>query len=466
MREQVIATSDDTPQIVAPLPARRETWRAAVACFTVILDSVALIAGFQVVELVRDYRWLAPGGVPLLVIVIPAYIYCGAVFSSYSVWTLSSLSKSVTSALRALIGALTVVIVCAFLAKFGMKISRSAFLYAALGSCALLIVARALVAVFLRLAMKDGLAHRLFVTTGGAQAQSARVGMDVIDLNSFGLIPDLYDPAQLARISDIICRYDVVYLDGIRMENVQEWVTVLKATGLACEVVVPSSEIHSAVGIGRLGNQDTLVLSRGPLSFGSRLQKRVFDLAVTIPLIILVAPLMIATAIAIRLESPGPAMFTQVRIGLANRPFRIFKFRSMHLADSDQRGDRSTNRDDDRMTRVGRFIRRTSIDELPQLFNVLLGDMSLVGPRPHAEGSRAGIQLFWEVSELYWMRHALKPGITGLAQINGFRGATHDRSDLEARLRYDLEYLQNWSLWNDITILFATLKVVSHANAY
>src|SRR5690606_16858766 len=116
--------------------------------------------------------------------------------------------------------------------------------------------------------------------------------------------------------------------------------------------------------------------------------------------------------------------------------------------------------------RVGRFIRRTSIDELPQLFNVVLGNMSLVGPRPHAVGSRAGEQLFWEVSDLYWMRHALKPGITGLAQINGSRGATHCRADLETRLRYDLEYLQTWSLWNDLTILFATLKVVSHDNAY
>jgi exopolysaccharide biosynthesis polyprenyl glycosylphosphotransferase len=250
------------------------------------------------------------------------------------------------------------------------------------------------------------------------------------------------------------------------MQDVNTWITALKAAGVACEVIVPQEAIHSAVGIGRLRQEDTLVLSRGPLSLGSRLQKRVFDLLLTIPALILLAPLMIVVAIAIRLESPGPALFAQNRIGQANLPFKIYKFRSMRTDMQDERGDRSASRDDERITRVGAFIRRTSIDELPQLFNVLIGNMSLVGPRPHAEGSRAGSQLFWEVSELYWMRHALKPGITGLAQINGFRGATHKREDLQDRLRYDLEYLQDWSMWNDVTILLATVKVVSHTNAY
>ena len=138
----------------------------------------------------------------------------------------------------------------------------------------------------------------------------------------------------------------------------------------------------------------------------------------------------------------------------------------MYANSGDLYGDRSASRDDDRVTRVGRFIRKTSIDELPQLLNVLRGDMSLVGPRPHALGSLAGNDLFWQASKQYWLRHALKPGITGLAQIRGFRGATQNVDDLEQRVRCDLEYLTNWSIGHDLMILLKTLRVVVHKNAY
>jgi lipopolysaccharide/colanic/teichoic acid biosynthesis glycosyltransferase len=129
-------------------------------------------------------------------------------------------------------------------------------------------------------------------------------------------------------------------------------------------------------------------------------------------------------------------------------------------------GNQSASRDDDRVTRVGRFLRSTSIDELPQLINVLLGSMSVVGPRPHALGSLAGDQLFWHVDERYWHRHALKPGITGLAQIRGFRGATHTREHLTSRLQADLEYMSGWSLWRDVSIVLSTAKVLVHPDAY
>ena len=121
---------------------------------------------------------------------------------------------------------------------------------------------------------------------------------------------------------------------------------------------------------------------------------------------------------------------------------------------------------DPRITAVGRFIRRWSIDELPQLFNVIMGEMSIVGPRPHALGSQAGAKLFWEVDDRYWERHALKPGLTGLAQIRGFRGATDREADLTDRLRADLEYLDGWSLARDIQIVFSTLGVLVHDQAY
>lgn len=221
-----------------------------------------------------------------------------------------------------------------------------------------------------------------------------------------------------------------------------------------------------AVGLNEVGDRDTLLVSRGPLSLTNRVKKRAFDLVVAISALIFLSPLLLGVAIAIKLESRGPVFFKQRRVGKSNGFFEILKFRSMRVEMSDPDGNRSAARDDDRITRVGRFIRSSSIDELPQLINVLRGDMSIVGPRPHALGSLAGDALFWEVSHEYWVRHALKPGITGLAQIRGFRGATNKRSDLEQRLQSDLEYVHGWRLSRDIGILLGTLKVLVHPNAY
>jgi lipopolysaccharide/colanic/teichoic acid biosynthesis glycosyltransferase len=144
----------------------------------------------------------------------------------------------------------------------------------------------------------------------------------------------------------------------------------------------------------------------------------------------------------------------------------MFKFRSMREEKLDHDGDQSTARDDDRITGIGAYIRRTSIDELPQLLNVLTGDMSIVGPRPHAIGSQANNKYFWEVDRKYWQRHCLKPGLTGLAQVRGHRGATDVEKDLTDRLQSDLEYIAGWSLRRDIGIVLRTVMVLKHDNAY
>jgi exopolysaccharide biosynthesis polyprenyl glycosylphosphotransferase len=445
-------------------PVRRETLRVALIGLTVFLDCISLIAAFKLVEEMRQFDWLSPGGVSLLIIALPAYVYFGAMSSSFSSTAIDRFSSSFAGAMRALLCAMLVLIVCAFFAKFSLKISRSSLSYAIVLSAGLLAVSRALVVCVVCWRLQSRLSDRLLIAD--RRPGNLPENVDLLDLSEVRLRPDLYSPAQMAEISERIGRYDVVYLQCDDEVERDGWITTLKASGVACEIVVPAKSLHAAIGVGRLGDGDTLILSRGPLSLGSRVKKRLFDLVVGGALLIFISPLMLIVAILIRLESPGPAIFTQMRIGQANRPFRIYKFRSMRQAAADPDGHRSTARDDDRLTRVGAFIRRTSIDEIPQLFNVVLGNMSLVGPRPHAVGSKAGEQLFWEVSEHYWMRHALKPGITGLAQINGFRGATHCRDDLEARLRYDLLYLQSWTLWNDVVILLATIKVVSHANAY
>jgi lipopolysaccharide/colanic/teichoic acid biosynthesis glycosyltransferase len=191
-----------------------------------------------------------------------------------------------------------------------------------------------------------------------------------------------------------------------------------------------------------------------------------FDLTLSLGGLLVLWPLLLLVAILIKLDSRGPVIFRQARIGRQNRLFYVRKFRSMYVSGCDADGTRSTGREDERITRVGRFIRRTSIDELPQLYNVLIGEMSIVGPRPHAVSSTAENRLFWEIDSRYWHRHACKPGLTGLAQVRGFRGSTTRVQDITDRLASDLEYLAEWSLWHDFVIVFRTVRVLLHRNAY
>lgn len=208
------------------------------------------------------------------------------------------------------------------------------------------------------------------------------------------------------------------------------------------------------------------VISSGPLVLKDRAMKRAMDLLLAVPATILLVPVFLAIAFAIKLEDRGPVLFIQVRTGRANRNFRMLKFRSMKVGQLDFSGAMSTTREDERTTRVGRVIRRTSLDELPQLLNVVRGDMSLVGPRPHALRSRAGNKLFWEIDPRYWNRHQLKPGMSGLAQIRGYRGPTVEEKQLVERLNADLEYVDQWSLRRDIIIIFRTIVLLMRSRAF
>lgn len=244
------------------------------------------------------------------------------------------------------------------------------------------------------------------------------------------------------------------------------WTHILNGMNVHAEIVATELDDGTILGIGRVGDELTLVVASGPLGLADRMVKRMFDILFASAAILVLLPLLLLTACAIKLDSKGPIFFRQPRIGRQNKLFRIYKFRSMRDDRGDTGGVISTARDDDRVTRVGRLIRRTSIDELPQLINVLTGDMSIVGPRPHAVHSTAQDKLFWEVDPAYWHRHACKPGITGLAQVRGHRGATARELDLKNRLAADLEYLSQWSLWLDASILIRTLGVIVHRNAF
>lgn len=188
--------------------------------------------------------------------------------------------------------------------------------------------------------------------------------------------------------------------------------------------------------------------------------KRAFDIVVAGILLILLSPLLLAVAAAIKLTSKGPVFFVQRRWGKGNVPFQLYKFRSMRTDLEDRSGIAHTVRNDPRVTRIGHFLRRSSIDELPQLLNVLKGDMSLVGPRAHVLGMHAAGVRYEDLVPEYFARHAVRPGITGLAQVRGLRGEVTDAVHAQARVDADLEYIRTFSVWRDLRIMLATIPAV------
>ncbi len=192
----------------------------------------------------------------------------------------------------------------------------------------------------------------------------------------------------------------------------------------------------------------------------ARFLKRTMDLVLSMIGAILISPLLLILTVAVKLSSPGPVIFKQERIGLHNKPFMMYKFRSMKLQTTEDEEKGWTVKDDPRVTKVGKFIRKTSLDELPQIFNVIRGDMSLVGPRPERPQF---VEKFKEEIPRYMIKHQVRPGMTGLAQINGFRGDT----SIWKRVEYDIEYIENWTIWLDVKILFLTFfKGFINKNAY
>jgi Undecaprenyl-phosphate glucose phosphotransferase len=274
-----------------------------------------------------------------------------------------------------------------------------------------------------------------------------------------GVLKTLRDLAQRLPVDDIVL--DLPWSDTKRIDALMERLAVIPATiHLAPD---PTWSWTRDPVLARVGQVSTVRLAGAPLTLRDRVIKRVFDVAVASTLVIGALPLFAAIAIAIKLETAGPVLFRQRRHGFNQREFRMLKFRTMTTLDDGPAVPQAT-RNDERITKVGRFLRRSNLDEIPQLVNVLAGHMSLVGPRPHAVAHNDEYE---ERIRIYAQRHKVKPGITGLAQVNGHRGETDSIDKMVRRVEHDLLYIDRWSLFLDIKIMLLTLfSRRSYFNAY
>ncbi|MDQ0125881.1 putative colanic acid biosynthesis UDP-glucose lipid carrier transferase [Pseudomonas lini] len=281
------------------------------------------------------------------------------------------------------------------------------------------------------------------------------VAADDLPLPSDSMYPIL---GSLAHLRDLIATHRIrrlyIALPLTEAEKIEElYIDLLDSSVDVIWIPDLRSLILLNHSVSEIEGLPAIHLNESPLTSypTAALSKAVLDRTVALIAIILLSPVLLGTAIAVKLSSPGPVLFKQKRHGWNGKIIKVWKFRSMRIHDDQE--VKQASRDDPRITRVGQFIRRTSIDELPQLFNALQGRMSLVGPRPHAVAHN---DYYTGKIDAYMARHRIKPGITGLAQISGYRGETETIDKMEKRVELDLAYINNWSLWLDIKILIKT----------
>lgn len=276
----------------------------------------------------------------------------------------------------------------------------------------------------------------------------------VLDVPVLGKVEDLRREVSASHVDVVI-----LALPWVAMTRIDGMLERLQ--GFAADLLVPleNSDLRTSFASTiTIAGMRSLCMAHRPLKGSQGVLKAVEDKVVAIIGLTLTAPILLAAAVAIRLTSPGPILFRQRRVGFNNQTFDVYKFRTMTVDPHDD-GTRGTPKDNPRITRVGAFLRRSSIDELPQLFNVLKGDMSVVGPRPHVPNMLVGNNTYLEAVRQYAFRCRVKPGVTGLAQINGARGGIHTVEKARRAVEFDIAYIENWSLWLDIKIMAKTVIV-------
>jgi Undecaprenyl-phosphate glucose phosphotransferase len=382
----------------------------------------------------------------------------------------------------------TSMIVVLFIAKISDEYSRSWLIMWSLISFVVIVAGRFAVAALLKSLNNEGQFNRRAVIMGGGEhleevlrlvgTQQAS-GISILgffdDREDARVKPEIAGCKKLGRFADAVdfvrsAKADLVIITlpstaEARLVSIMDLIRVLPAD---IRLAAQGQKLRlSPRAYSYLGNLPCLDVSDRPLGDWGPLLKGIGDRIIALFAIILLSPLMLITACAVKLDSPGPLIFRQKRYGFNNELIEVFKFRSMRVDAADAAAARLVTKNDPRVTRVGRFIRKTSIDELPQLFNVLRGELSLVGPRPHATKAKANGELYERVVDGYFARHRVKPGITGWAQINGWRGETETEEQIQKRVDFDLYYIENWSLTFDLYILARTpLSLLNFDRAY
>jgi polysaccharide biosynthesis protein PslA len=260
----------------------------------------------------------------------------------------------------------------------------------------------------------------------------------------------------------------IIALPQVGQDRLDRIIEQLSAVSIdVCVLSREILELRSSFRLGVIGSLPVMTLLRRPVRDFDLIGKNLQDYVLAAVGLIVLSPILLLTAIAIRIESPGPILFRQLRFGFNNSEIEVLKFRSMYVDTQDESGAARTVKNDARVTRVGAFIRRFSIDELPQLVNVLQGNMSVVGPRPHATKMRVEDAFYFDAVKGYAARHRVKPGITGLAQVRGLRGEIADLDRARRRVEYDIYYIEHWSPFLDIRIIIETVfRLVWDKNAY
>jgi Undecaprenyl-phosphate glucose phosphotransferase len=376
---------------------------------------------------------------------------------------------------------LTWILVCllliavTFSLKIGNAFSRGTTISLVLGGPAILVVWRYCVSLFLKKAFAKGaFAERNVVIiaddAGFESSQLIRqlrsygyrpVGLLHIDsneINQNGIRESVAAPLNRLLQATRSVPVDAIFLlvDWNKRRCIEELSFFTRVLPLPVHLLPDENVLQFLIRPGiQIGGAFTAELKRAPLTKTEQALKRAIDVVVALIGVLMFAPLLLITACLVRLDSPGPIFFKQVRNGFNGRSFRIVKFRTMSVTE-DGATIRQARRNDPRVTRIGRVLRRSSIDELPQLFNVLRGDMSLVGPRPHARAHDTEYQAL--ISD-YAFRQHVKPGITGWAQVNGYRGETETTELMAKRIEHDLHYTNNWTIWLDFRIIFGTIIV-------
>lgn len=469
--------------------------RSSLISRTVVRDSVR-IADFIVTAAIG--LAVAALYVPAQAVVSPSYIVAVfgvpllavalmEVFGIYRVAELGQLARQVPRTLLAWINAFAVCAVFVFLFKMGPDFSRVWLTAWFAAGAAGLVAMRFITARFINAWTRQGRLFRRAVVYGTGELAAETIAELEADASADLRIAGIFDERQerapkstlgyplRGGIADLVqyarsTRIDVIIL-AVPMSAESRLSNVLAPLSqLPVEIKVParaSTLQFAPKTYSRIGQVRMINLIDKPITAWGGVAKMAFDKVIATLALVALSPMFAVTALAIKLESKGPVFFKQKRYGFNNELIEIYKFRSMYTDQCDRDAAKLVTKGDPRVTGVGRFIRKSSIDELPQLLNVLKGDLSLVGPRPHALSAKAGTELYDRVVDDYFARHKVKPGITGWAQINGWRGETDTPHKIQQRVSHDLYYIENWSVLFDLYILLKTpLALFKTDNAY